>query len=61
MKIATLILSGTKIKIGYLAESDPAENSVWFETDEQAEATYMTRQEARLLIVALETAIAEAQ
>ena len=59
MKIATLILSGTKIKIGCLAEDDPAENSVWFKTDEQSEATYVSLPEARLFIAALEAAIAE--
>ena len=59
MKVATLRLSGSKIKVGFLSEDNPANDSVWFKTDEQPEPIYMSFQEAKLLICALQTAIAE--
>jgi hypothetical protein len=55
--IATLLLSGSTIKIG--AEQHPTGDSVWIQTEDDNEPVYMTVQEARLLSTAIDTAISE--
>lgn len=59
--VATMRLSGTDVRVGAAQRPNPAENSVWLDSDEQVEAVWMSASEARLLVAALTLAIEMAE
>lgn len=55
--LATMQLSGSTIRIGTSPRPNPKENSIWIDSDENAEPIYISPTEAKLFIASLSAAI----